>query len=286
MVKKSVAWIWLLGVAGSFSWGADHPPSPAFDGEKFSYVDSSGSKVWPEKWDWAWPFTEDRAGVRRGSRWVLLDVQGRKIGEAKFDWVGLFSEGFAPARQGGKWGYLNREGQWAIVPFYSDARPFRQGVAAVQIGGTPNVVGRADQLPGLPALYSKLTQKIDYQVPASSGGKWALINARDQYVVPPKYEAILEASQDLVLFKEKGAWGYLNLSGEVAIPAKFLKAAPFHEGMAEVTLMNCRSGKIDRSGRLLEADKILSQELENSRAVMVDISTASGSESAAAANNR
>lgn len=286
MVKKKVTWICLSGIAGFFAWANENPPRAAFDGEKFTYVDSSESKVWPEKWDWAWPFTEERAGARRGPRWVLLDTQGRRIGEAKFDWVGLFHEGLAPARQGGKWGYLNREGKWAIAPFYSDARPFRQGVAAVQIGGAPNVVSKIDQLTGLPEFYAKLTTKIDYQVPASSGGKWALIDTKDQYVVPPKYEAILEASQDLVLFREKGAWGYLNLRGEVAIPAQFLKAAPFHEGMAQVTLMNCRTGKIDRSGRWLEVEKILTQELEASRTVMADINTAAGGESATSVSKR
>lgn len=200
------------------------------------------------------------------------------MGEAKFDWVGLFSGGLAPARQGGKWGYLNREGRWAIAPFYSDARPFRQGVAAVQVGGAPNVVNKADQLPGLPEVYAKIPKKIDFQVPASSGGKWALINAMDQYLVPPKYEAILESSQDLVLYKEQGAWGYLNLQGGVEIPAQFLKASPFREGLAEVTLMNCRSGKIDRSGRWLEKEKILSQEMKNSRAALAHLPPESGEE--------
>ncbi|NBQ56074.1 MAG: WG repeat-containing protein [Verrucomicrobia bacterium] len=285
-MKIFLRWLCSLGILWPLLIAAEDGPRPAFNGEKFVYVDSSGGKVWQEEWDWAWPFTQERAGVRRGPRWALIDSQGRRVGEARFDWVGLFSEGLAPARQGAKWGYLNREGHWAIAPFYSDARPFRQGVAAVQIGGVANVVNKANQLAGLPDLYAKLPKKIDLQVPASSGGKWALINPRDQYLAPPKYEAILEASQDLVLFQEQGAWGYLNLQGEVAIPAQYLKAAPFREGLAEVTLMNCRSGKIDRNGRWLEKEKILSRELENSRAALAGLPTASGTEGEAASNSR
>jgi len=286
MVKTWMAWVCSLAIAGAFSHGAENTPRPGLEGERFVYLDESGGKVWPEQWDWAWPFTEERAGVRRGPRWGLLDAQGRKVGQARFDWVGMFSEGLAPARQGAKWGYLNREGNWAIAPFYSDARPFRQGVAAVQIGGSPNVVSKADQLPGLPEIYGKLSKRIDLQVPASSGGKWALINARDNYLSPPKYEAVLDASQELVLFKEQGAWGYLNLRGEVAIPAKYLKASPFRDGLAEVTLMNCRSGKIDRSGRWLETEKVLSQELKNSRAALAEVATASGESKAIPSSSR
>jgi len=275
-MKTRLSFLCLILVFHPFLGGAEGGPTPAFQDDKFVFVDSCKVKTFPGEWDWAWPFSEERAGVRRGPRWSLLDTLGRKVGETKFDWVGLFSDGLAPARQGDKWGYLNRRGQWAIAPFYSDARPFRQGVAAVQVGGTPNVVSKVDQLPGLPEVYAKIPKKIDFQVPASSGGKWALINAQDQYVVPPKYEAILEASQDLVPFKERGAWGYLNLQGEVKIPAQFLKASPFRGGLADVTLMNCRSGKIDLSGRWLQWEDILSHEMEHSRDALVNLPTDAG----------
>ena len=275
-MKTRLSFLCLILVFHPFLGGAEGGPTPAFQDDKFVFVDSCKVKTFPGEWDWAWPFSEERAGVRRGPRWSLLDTLGRKVGEAKFDWVGLFSDGLAPARHGDKWGYLNRQGQWAIAPFYSDARPFRQGVAAVQVGGTPNVVSKVDQLPGLPEVYAKIPKKIDFQVPASSGGKWALINAQDQYVVPPKYEAILEASQDLVPFKERGAWGYLNLQGEVKIPVQFLKASPFRGGLADVTLMNCRSGKIDLSGRWLQWEDILSHEMEHSRDALVKLPTDAG----------
>lgn len=266
--------------------GEGEGPRPSVQDGKFVYVDSAGSKVLPGEWDWAWPLTEERAGVRRGPRWALMDALGHKVGEARFDWVGLFHEGLAPARQGGKWGYLNREGNWAIAPFYSDARPFRQGVAAVQVGGTANVVNKSDQLAGLPDFYNKLSKKIDFQVPASSGGKWALINAGDKYLVPPKYDAIHEASQGLVLFQDQGAWGFLNLQGEVVIPAQYLKASSFQNGLADVTLMNCRKGKIDRNGRWLETAKILGQEQESARVALANLPTDSGAESVGSVNPR
>lgn len=275
MKMWNAIWLSLVVLFPLFGRAGDGP-YPAVQGEKFVYVDAAGQKAWAKEWDWAWPYREERAGVRQGSQWVLLNAQGQKVGEAKFNWVGLFNEGLAAARLGEKWGYLNQQGNWAIAPFYSDVRPFREGVAAVQVGGVPNVVSKVDQLPGLPELYGKLAKKTDFQVPAASGGKWGLINTKDQYLVEPKYEAILEASQDLVLFKEKGAWGYLNLKGEVVIAAQYLKASPFCDGVASVTLMNCRTGKIDRQGQWLEKEKILSQELENSRAALSGLSTAAG----------
>ena len=286
MVKCQGILFLLLGSFIPWLCLAEDGPRPGLEGDKFVYLDALGVKVWGETWDWAWPFTEERAGVRRGAQWSLLDRQGQKVGNARFDWVGLFHEGLAPARQGDKWGYVNRGGNWAIAPFYSDARPFRQGVAAVQVGGMRNVVSKKDQLVGLPEFYGKLAKKTDLIVPASSGGKWALINPKDQYVVPPKYEAILEASQDLVLFRERGAWGYLDLKGQVAIPAQFLKASGFSDGLAEVTLMNCRTGKIDRQGRWLDREKILGQELESGQAALANLPTSAGQASEPVSSNQ
>ncbi|NDC79780.1 MAG: WG repeat-containing protein [Verrucomicrobia bacterium] len=286
IVKNDRALFLFLAILIPFLCRANEVPRPGLAGGRFVYLDASGAEAWPETWDWAWPFTEDRAGVRRGPRWNLLDRQGKSVGDARFDWVGLFEGGLAPARQGSKWGYLNREGKWAIAPFYSDARPFCQGVAAVQVGGTPNVVSKVDQLAGLPAFYGKLAKKIDLSVPASSGGKWALINSKDQYLVPPKYEAILEASQGLVLYRQGGAWGYLNLKGEVAISAQYLKASPFCDGLAMVTLMNCRTGKIDRQGQFFEKEKLFVQELKDSRANLGNVATSSGGGGAEPSSSR
>ena len=286
MVKHWMRFVCCVGILCPFLTGADEGPRPSLEGEKFVYVDSSGSKVSQGNFDWAWPFSEGRAGIRRGPRWALIDEEGRRVGQARFDWVGLFHEGLAPARQGAKWGYLNRDGNWAIAPFYSDVRPFQQGVAAVQIGGLPGVANKTDQLFGLPEFYSKLSKKTDFQVPAESGGKWGLINDHDQYVVPPKYEAILEASQDMVLYQDQGAWGYLNLEGEVAIPAKYLKASSFHGGLAEVTLMNCRKGWIDKQGQWMETEKIVRKELEEVRAALGKVSAISDVESPDSASSR
>ena len=285
MVNPWVRFVCCVGILCPVWASAEDGPRPRVEGEKFVYLDSSGGKVSQGDFDWAWPFRDGRAGIRLGSRWALIDEQGHRVGQARFDWVGLFNEGLAPARQGAKWGYLNREGNWAIAPFYSDARPFRQGVAAVQIGGLPGVVNKTDQLLELPEFYSKLSKKTDFQVPALSGGKWALINSRDQYVVPPKYEAILEASQDLVLYRDQGVWGYLNLQGEVAIRAQYLKASSFHNGLAEVTLINCRKGWIDRQGQWMDTEKIVRKELEDSRAALSKMATASGKESLGAINS-
>ena len=111
----------------SVSWAGDGV-HPFRQGKKFGYVDSSGAVVVEAKFDWAWPLTEGRAGVRQGRNWYLVGETLERVGEIRCDWIGPFCGGLAPAREGKLWGFIDRNGKWVVKPYYSDVRPFRQGV--------------------------------------------------------------------------------------------------------------------------------------------------------------
>ena len=87
--------------------------------------------------------------MRRGREWFLVDEKGGPVGTGRYDWVGPFSEGLAPARLGRKWGYIDREGAWKIEPYFSDARPFRGKVAAVQVGGNFAILDKTSCFEGV-----------------------------------------------------------------------------------------------------------------------------------------
>ena len=129
---------------------AQNPPAlqPVRLGNHFGYVDGAGVLVVPAELDWAWPMTEGTAGVRMGKEWFLMDSHRRMKKLERCHWVGPFSAGLAPARQIKKWGYLGQDGRWKIEPFFSDARPFREGVAAVQVGGDRRWCGKWPWWPG------------------------------------------------------------------------------------------------------------------------------------------
>ena len=48
-------------------------------GKKFGFVNAEGKMVFPADLDWAWPFTEGRAGVRQGRDWFLVDDRGNRV---------------------------------------------------------------------------------------------------------------------------------------------------------------------------------------------------------------
>lgn len=125
---------------------------PVRVGKKFGYGDGAGGFLVEPRWDWAWPLTEGRAGVREGRNWYLVDEVFRRVGAERYDWVGPFYGGLAPARDGKLWGLIDRKGEWVVKPYFSDVRPFRGGVAAVQLGGQPGLVDKTDYFEGIAGM--------------------------------------------------------------------------------------------------------------------------------------
>lgn len=56
--------------------------------------------------------------------------------------------------------------------------------------------------------------------------------------------------EDLIPYKSKEKWGYINYKGEQAIPPQFDLAGPFSEGLASIRI-NEREGYIDSRGKII-----------------------------------
>ena len=190
-----------------------------------------------------------------------MDDQGKQISSARYDWVGPFSEGLAPAKEKDKWGYVDSQGKWTIQPYFSDARPFRGGLAAVQVGGEfafadkTNYGGKAEEKVG--EIYL-----ADRSVATAVGGKWGLINVRGNYVVEPKYAEIREGREGLIPVREGPCWGFVDSLGEIKIKVEYGSVELFSGGWAKVTEISGRSGFVNREGQFSRTGPLEQRSLE------------------------
>lgn len=107
------------------------------------YIDSTGYVISDTVYSRAWPFTEDLAMVKKGSRYGYIDRQGNMVIENKFRKAASFSEGKAAATlKGGRFGYIGTDGEWLIEPAYREALNFSEGLAPVKPG---NLFGYIDE---------------------------------------------------------------------------------------------------------------------------------------------
>jgi len=158
-----------------------------------------------------------------------------------------------PFQQGNKWGLKNAEGKEIVPAKYARILDFREGAAAVNIGGKM----KTEKVANTPFTYEKF-----------EGGKWGFINSSGEEILPCKYEDAKNFSEGLAAVKIKNSYGFIDKTGSVVIQCIYGDATKFSEGLAAVaenkistmvkttgtlktTIKDRKWGYIDKKGKLV-----------------------------------
>lgn len=155
----------------------------------------------------------------------FIDVSGRTAFEFAGE-AGSFSEGLVTMKIGDKWGYADPNGELVIPATFDFAGPFADGralVTSTEPDGT-RMQGFIDR-----------TGRMIVQINPEAG-LWSF-------------------SDERALVRLNGFYGYLDTSGNAAIPLRYTYAQDFENGLAIVQdkteYFETFTGVIDTSGRLV-----------------------------------
>jgi hypothetical protein len=203
------------------------PLKPAEQGNKWGYVDSTGTFLIRPQFDSADPFSDGVAEIELNNRFGFIDTSGRFVAQPKYFSVGPFKEGFAwvmtrrpltPLGTGeygvalfGRVTYIDRSGREIRHPFFAEnVSDFSEGLAAVRPG---KVWGGCDN-------------EVGY---LNTNGEWS---------IKPQFDEAGEFSEGLAAVNHGakchggGKWGYIDKEGKVAIPFEYNFARQFKNGHA------------------------------------------------------
>jgi hypothetical protein len=126
----------------------------------------------------------------------------------------------------GKWGFKDQNGKVIVAPKYNRFHQFREGLAAVSIGGS-----------------------YDEEFDMVLGSKYGFIDNTGKEVIALKYESINDGFYEgLAAVKLNGKWGYINMAGNEVIPFQYSEAFIFMKGKAKVR-KDGREFFIDKTGK-------------------------------------
>lgn len=190
---------------------------------KSGYLDEDGKVRIPFKFDGAGDFGEGLASVSIKNKEFYIDKTGNIIISLpnKFYGIDGFSEGFGVVGKGGKYGYIDRDGNIKIPLQYSQALPFKDGLAVVEVGADKD---------GL-------------------NGKRGYIDKSGKVVIPFQFDYAGEFSEGLAWVAVGGPFkkGYIDKTGKIVIPVQFSFAESFKNGKAWVN-KDGRGFYIDKNG--------------------------------------
>ncbi|MFJ7166577.1 WG repeat-containing protein [Streptomyces globosus] len=191
-------------------------------GRRLALVDRRGRLVRPPELAAVGRFHPDGRGgwtapaADLAGRWGYLDGQGAWRAEPHLEHAGDFDDfGLSPFLSGGLWGYADTTGAPAVTARFTEAGPFRHGLAVVR---TPDGVGYAAP-DGTVAI----------------GGHYLQAGLFG----PVGLGAVRLAD---------GLCGYVDRAGRMAVPARFDGARPFNAAGTAPVLVGTEWGLIDTAG--------------------------------------
>ncbi|MBQ9438749.1 MAG: WG repeat-containing protein [Lachnospiraceae bacterium] len=196
------------------------------------------------------------------------DLQGNVVIPPQFLWTEGFQDGFALVMfQEGDWGFIDRDGNTVSRGMVDTGRwgpDFANGALAVQTA--PDVftvcavtgeelfaftfTENLERFHLYPPMKNGLCWFCEYE----KGGRslWGLVNLRGEVVSEAQWQMADFEPKDfpegLQLVMQDGKWGFIDATGQIALPLIYDWAYSFENGLAWVEIGN-RCGYIDREGR-------------------------------------
>ncbi|MFC0100125.1 WG repeat-containing protein [Micromonospora marina] len=225
--------------------GTPRLPVATFDEEQqlWGYANADGEMVIAHRYAEAQPFHEGLAWVRRpeASRWALIDTSGTALIEANNGYRSVvpFSDGLSWVSMDGKgrWMAVDRMNIVKIPPGYEEARPFRNGLAAVRQNGGWGAVDLTGEVV-VPTRYHRLGTSLvdgrevdgftaDGLAVVELAGRRGVVDRAGRVVVTPAYPTVVVHPVAFLVATESGRWGALDRRGEPLID-------PVHPGRTAV----------------------------------------------------
>lgn len=241
-------------------------------------------------WDAGNGFSEGLSMITEGAKARgnkgFIDKTGKKVVPVKYDYVKDFSEGLAAVAIIGEsdnlYGYIDKTGKMVIPQRYFRANSFSEGLAAVAMGKDTKYWGFIDKTGTevIPCKYERTKHTLEAEFRFSEGlaavvlnKKFGFIDKQGNEVVPFIYDEAEAFSEGLASVKSGGKWGFIDKKGKEVIPPQYEFVRSFSEGLAVVKVREggiAKYGFIDKSGKMtispIACDNALS--FSNGRALL------------------
>lgn len=175
---------------------------------------------------WADRFSDGYAIVGNGQgKFGFINKAGNLIVPVELDGALRFREGMAAIRVGGACGFVNVAGKVVVSPQYLRARSFHNGMAMVQHPG---------RVPGTPGALGYINKAGNMRFEDREG----------------TFRDLGDFCDGLARAQVGARWGYIDQTFKLRIPAQFEEVRDFTNGLAAVRL-DGRWGFIDKSGSVV-----------------------------------
>lgn len=238
----------------------------------YGYIDHKGKVVIPPMYEYAYPFYEGYAVVKNYDRFGMIDKNNREVFPIKYeivtsryegrifagdeDGLAMFDDNFKRLTEpvyinligkgdgltlvsrNGKYGYIDDNGKEVIPCKYDEASVFSDNRACVSLEGKWGIIDTKGNVI-LPIEFDNSKYRgeayrfHDGLALIEKDHKYGYCDMEGRPIIWPCFENAYHFSYGLAPVK-LGSWGYIDTTGNFAVPLVFDMASPFEWGRSEV----------------------------------------------------
>ncbi len=244
----------------------------------YGYINRRGVYVIPPQFEAARGFAQDGyATVKSYGYWGLIDKHGNYVINPQFDALYEFSaNGLALVVKNGKCGYIDRDGVYVVEPTYAGASSFSEnGLALVQTNeGLYGFINKRGEFAVEARFYDARPFEnglaaVQFSAEAEL---WGYIDKHGEVVIEPKYSVATSFGAGLAAVLDSTGSYYINKKGEEVIriaDENKIGGRFTADGYAVVFCYDIATGSIgsfqiiDTSGRVIHEETLLSLPLDH-----------------------
>jgi hypothetical protein len=224
----------------------------------YGFVSPTGEEQWFPKLKKLYRLEEGLAPAMKDGKWGFVNQKGKTMIKFKYDMVMPFHEGYAPVKTGKTWKLIDKKGDYLqggkqevdMRPVYNSKFVFLQPDIAAKKPkkGLMDLTGKTI----IPAIYDDIAGYFsDGLCWVKKGDKEGFVNQKGEEVILDDNQYPAQSFQGLPTPIVRGnRTGYMDTLGHLIIPATYLRAYGFSEGLAAV-IYNAKLGFIDANNQLV-----------------------------------
>lgn len=211
---------------------------------KWGYITPKGEVLVEHAFKSAIPFSDGYGAVEADRKWAIVDSKGAFVTDFLFESPPIFENGIATTKMGGKRGLVYAKQGFKFVPFTMEAwnvRPLTEGLAKFEHKGKRGFLDAKGRV-RIPARYedARPFRNGHAAVALGSWSQWILIDEKGRKAFNGTYHLMRDFADGFVPVLRSikpNRWVYLNLKGgrKLGWEKDLIDAYSFHEGYALVS---------------------------------------------------
>ena len=238
----------------------------------YGFINTKGKYVVNPTYIEAKSFEDDAelTVVKKNGKYGYIDDEGDEEIPCQFDEAHSFYSDLALVRQGGKYGFIDDDGKFEINPIYDKAFDFNEkGIGAVgkNIDGVLKFAIINEEGKLLSEFVYRNVLIGENRIFAYDGEFFYFYNLKMKQLFKTQYQIagmefggivldpLANLDEKLIAFRNnENKYGFLNLKGEVAIPAEYDIIGNFSNGLARVK-KDGKYGFINKNNEMIIENK-------------------------------